>query len=198
VEINLNESQGILAENPVWDTNDKNIRFIQNLNLKLSLNQSYKELLSRYSQNTKRNLKKARESGVSIVNTTSVTEIIEMFRQNRGKDIKKMNDLAYTILQSLAAECNQRGYLRILGAVADGKLCAGVVFVSWNQHHILLFSAVNTQARHNGAMSLLVDSFIKEHAGSNGILDFEGSNDVNLARFYRSFGSVENFYDLSA
>ena len=152
VEINLNESQGILAENPVGDTNDKNIRFIQNLNLKLSLNQSYKELLSRYSQNTKRNLKKARESGVSIVNTTSVTEIIEMFRQNRGKDIKKMNDLAYTILQSLAAECNQRGYLRILGAVADGKLCAGVVFVSWNQHHILLFSAVNTQARHNGAM----------------------------------------------
>ena len=195
VEINLNESQGILTENPVWDTNDKKMRFIQNLNLKLSLDQSYEELLSRYSQNTKRNLKKAREAGASIVNTTPITEIIEMFRQHRGKDIEKMNDQAYAILQSLATECNRRGCLRILGAMADGKLCAGVVFVSWHQHHILLFSAVNTQARHNGAMSLLVDSFIKEHAESDGILDFEGSNDANLARFYRSFGSAENFYD---
>ena len=43
-------------------------------------------------------------------------------------------------------------------------------------------------------MSLLIDSFIKEHSREDNILDFEGSMDVNLARFYKSFGSKEVVY----
>ena len=43
-------------------------------------------------------------------------------------------------------------------------------------------------------MFLLLDSFIKENSQKNITLDFEGSNDENLARFYKGFGSKECVY----
>jgi hypothetical protein len=47
-------------------------------------------------------------------------------------------------------------------------------------------------------MFLLIDSFIREHAGQALTLDFEGSNDPNVARFYKSFGAAEcNYYKIT-
>ncbi len=40
----------------------------------------------------------------------------------------------------------------------------------------------------------MIDHFIKEHAGENLILDFEGSDIKNLAWFYSSFGATEEKY----
>jgi hypothetical protein len=39
-------------------------------------------------------------------------------------------------------------------------------------------------------MSLIIDQFIKQNAGSKLTLDFEGSNNPDLARFYKSFGAT--------
>jgi len=43
-------------------------------------------------------------------------------------------------------------------------------------------------------MPFLIDSFIKGHSETKKIFDFEGSNDTNLARFYKSFGSIVVHY----
>jgi hypothetical protein len=43
-------------------------------------------------------------------------------------------------------------------------------------------------------MSQLIDSFIRDHSGEEVYLDFEGSMDLNLARFYKGFGSKEVVY----
>jgi hypothetical protein len=45
-----------------------------------------------------------------------------------------------------------------------------------------------------GASHLLIDAFIKDHAGRQEILDFEGSDLRNLAFFYSSFGSTQERY----
>jgi hypothetical protein len=43
-------------------------------------------------------------------------------------------------------------------------------------------------------MHFLLAGFIKKHAGTNSLLDFEGSNNANLARFYLSFGGYKTQY----
>jgi hypothetical protein len=58
----------------------------------------------------------------------------------------------------------------------------------------MIFSGSSPDARKNGAMTAIIDAFIKDHAETNRILDFEGSNDQNLARFYAGFGSKECVY----
>ncbi len=45
-----------------------------------------------------------------------------------------------------------------------------------------------------GASHALIDAFIKDHAGSNLLLDFEGSDIRNLAFFYSSFGATDEKY----
>ena len=75
------------------------------------------------------------------------------------------------------------------------ELCAAAVFFISGQRAVFLFSATNQTAKETFAMPLLIDNFIRKNAESNMILDFEGSNDVNLARFYKSFGSKTATYD---
>jgi len=43
-------------------------------------------------------------------------------------------------------------------------------------------------------MPWLIDAFIKENAGKPVTLDFEGSNNPGLARFYSSFGAKKVVY----
>jgi hypothetical protein len=54
----------------------------------------------------------------------------------------------------------------------------------------MIFSAAGPLARSTGAMVRVIDHFIREHAGQDLLLDFEGSENTGLARFYAGFGSV--------
>ena len=45
-----------------------------------------------------------------------------------------------------------------------------------------------------GASHTLINAFIKDHAGKNILLDFEGSDIQNLAFFYSGFGAHEEQY----
>lgn len=59
---------------------------------------------------------------------------------------------------------------------------------------VFLFSGLSDEGKKTGAMAKLLDSVIQEYAQQNITLDFEGSNDPNLARFYQSFGSAKCTY----
>jgi hypothetical protein len=43
-------------------------------------------------------------------------------------------------------------------------------------------------------MFYLIDKIIVEYSPGNLVLDFEGSNDASLARFYKGFGAKESSY----
>ena len=71
---------------------------------------------------------------------------------------------------------------------------AGALFLRSLHEHIFLFSATHPEARNTGAMARVIDTFIASHAGSEHPLDFEGSMNPDLARFYRGFGATEIVY----
>jgi hypothetical protein len=99
------------------------------------------------------------------------------------------------MLDDLIHVCMEKGRAQIWGVLTPEKrLCAGAIFVESNGKVIFLFSGSNQVARGNSAMPYLIDRFICENSNRNLILDFEGSNDHNLARFYKSFGSKECVY----
>ena len=165
-----------------------------NINCELDLIDSYENLFLKFSSNTKRNVKKAKENDLTITLDVKTEELIEMFRSNRGSSIKNLKTENYNMLKDLVKRCNDKGLAKIVGVRSRNRLCAGSVFVFSKEKIIFLFSASNEEAKENGAMFFLIDHFIRENAQKNLILDFEGSNNLELARFYKSFGSKECTY----
>ncbi len=186
VEINLNTFN---------KNNSKTYISTPNVTYELHLINSYTDNYKNYSYNIKRNIKKAKEHNLSIKKNVNPAHIIEIFKKNRGKNIFTLNKKSYQILRSLIYDCINRGRADITGVyTSKGDLCAGAFFIQSKKKVIFLFSATNKEAKTTGAMSLLIDSFIKENSGRDIILDFEGSNNLNLARFYNGFGSEKNIY----
>lgn len=175
--------------------NDKSLNTYSNKNYVLDLIHDYSKLYANYSANTKRNLKKSSNSNLSFIKNIKPEAIITLFRGNRGKKLEKWKDKHYLQLQKLIYKAIHNGRGITYGVFTkQNQLCAGAFFLSSSNRLIFLFSGLNETARKNGAMFLLIDEIIKEYCPGNLVLDFEGSNDVNLARFYKGFGAKESSY----
>ena len=162
------------------------------LNHELDLIQDYDVIFRGYNQNTRRNIRKALEQDISIRRKVEPDELITLFRENFGQHEHSLKFTNYETLRKLMNYCLRNTFSIILGAyLPDGKLCAGVFLLRDQERVIYHFAASDKNARENGAMFLLVDSFVKEHCRQPLILDFEGSNDPNVARFYKGFGAKE-------
>jgi hypothetical protein len=174
---------------------DKSLDLQPNRNYVLDLIHDYNKLYSRYSSNTKRNLKKSANSNLSLVKNIKPEAIITLFRDNRGKNLKNWTDSHYLQLQKLIYLSIHNGKGITYGVFTEhNQLCAGAFFLSSSNRLIFLFSGADKTALETGAMPLLIDEVIKEYAPGNLVLDFEGSNDDNLARFYKGFGAKESSY----
>ena len=189
VEINLN------TFNLSNSSNLSNFPIKKNSTHELDLIESYENLEKNYLQNLRRNLKKAASNNLHIAFNNQPKTVIKLFRENRGAVISKLKERDYNALIQLINQSAQRGKAHVITVVnAHNELCAGAFFIESNNKVIFLFSGLSEEGKAKGAMPFLIDSFIKQNAGKNITLDFEGSNDVNLARFYKSFGSKECVY----
>lgn len=163
-----------------------------NSNFELELGKNYREIYNHYSENTKRNIKKAIKSDVYVSGEIDISELISLFRKNRGKEFSHLKKEYYSSLKNLVEVSKQKDLVKMTGAYnKNGILCAGALFLVFKKRAIFLFSATNKESKDNGAMFFLLNDFIFQHAEILSILDFEGSNDANLARFYKSFGAKE-------
>jgi hypothetical protein len=174
---------------------DKSLDLSPNKNYVLDLIHDHEKLYARYSSNTKRNLKKCKKSKLSLVKNIKPEAIIILFRGNRGKKLAKWNDEHYVRLQKLIYSSMHKGKGVTYGIFTEhNQLCAGAFFLISNNRLIFLFSGSDEISRENGAMFMLIDEVIKEFSPGNLVLDFEGSNEASLARFYKGFGAKESTY----
>jgi len=187
VEIRLNE------QNPLPDLY-KGIAYHQNH--LLDLHNDYKSLSSNYHENTSRNLKKAFKYNLELVALENALPVIRLFREDRGASIHHWGDAEYDRFEQLTRKAISLSNAFVVGvkqADNDCIICGAVFFAS---HHRItfLFSGNSALGKSCQAMSFLIDQVIARYAGQDCILDFEGSDDPNLARFYLGFGSSPVVY----
>jgi hypothetical protein len=181
VQISLNESN-LLPEGS-W-------KEITNQTYHLDLDKEIDEIREAYSENTKRNLKKAQKHELKVVKNDRFSDLIRLFRENRGGELKNLKDRHFITLLDVMEESHRRDSGCAYSVYTEkGEYCAGAFFLESFDRFIFLFSATDNVARKNGAMVALIDHFIKQHCNRKVILDFEGSNLRNLARFYGGFGA---------
>jgi hypothetical protein len=186
IEINLNKF------NRIEDNS-----FITKLmrNYELDLISDYRQIFRAYSDNHRRNIEKAKESGLVFQKGIIPELVIELFRKNKGDVRKLYNGRIYRKLQRLIYELIHKGRAEVWGVRnQNNELLAGACFLITANRIIFLFSGRDNKAKEKGAMHLLIDECILQFSGRQMIFDFEGSNDEGLGRFYAGFGAKATMY----
>lgn len=157
----------------------------------LDLQHGYNVLYDSFSTNAKRNLKKAAEINPTIVKDVSIEELVAFKKEN---DVIRRTEKEYKWLIQLLKSIHRNGKDLIYAAKDEGALSAAAFFGFSKNRVIYLVSASSERGKENRSMFKIVDAFIREHAGSMLILDFEGSNIPSVARFFAGFGAKPEIY----
>jgi len=161
----------------------------------LNLEQPFEELKKNFSENTKRNIKLFDKSSYKINNDGDPGELVQLFKENRGKHINQLGKNDYAMFLEICHVAGQRNLIKCMQVRnSENKLSAGAIFIKTHSGYILLFTGLSEEGKSSGAMSAILAQFISDQSGSQGVLDFEGSMDPGVARFYKSFGSHEIVY----
>lgn len=157
----------------------------------LSLNEEYTEIRKGYNSHAIRYVKKAlKECMVSThVNIEEYLNLKKEFSHN-GFQNKNLAKLKLILLKAMK---QHRG--TIYGAYSNRNELIAAAFFIVEQKRITYLNSVSTnEGKSSRAMYTIVDKFIQENAGSNYLLDFEGSNIEGIARFFEGFGAKPETY----
>ncbi len=159
----------------------------------INLKQSYDQIVSNYSENLKRNLKKHSSNCIVKINSSS-DNLIQLFRDSKADEVKELKQENYKVLSELvhAATQNNNG---MVWEVWMNDQCVAASFILYNESYVVnLFNASNSDGRKYQAMSILLNEVIKHFSNSNRTFDFEGSDLPGVAAFYQTFGSQPHTY----
>jgi hypothetical protein len=168
---------------------------ISHINIELQLNKPYEELSKAYNRNVQSNLKKARHTYLKISESSDyVNDLVDMFKSGKGKGIRELDHAFYETVKAIYEAFESRKQAQTWIARLDGQIVAGAMVFHSNDRLLLFFTASSQKSRSCGAMHAIIDAIIEHWAEKAQIFDFEGSDDPNLAFFYKSFGGVEEIY----
>jgi len=165
----------------------------QRSNYVLSLNRPYEALYGNYNENTRRNIKKAFQSGCKAEKTFDAEKVIKLAEaQMKIYDKQSANNVDR--FRKLCHYLHEKNMATTYGISLNNELLASCVFFFSHKRAYYILVGNHPGGRTLGASHALVDTFIKDHADTNLLLDFEGSDLRNLASFYSSFGAVHETY----
>tara|TARA_B100000579_G_scaffold434752_1_gene456338 strand:+ start:3494 stop:4402 length:909 start_codon:yes stop_codon:yes gene_type:complete len=188
----INSYSCVSFKNIIHD-NKLSINLLDRVNLELDLSFNYQQLHLNYNTNTKRNLKMGANYDFVIRELKELDVFMRLYKKNIGiKSNLKFSE--YKTIESLITYSIQKKIGNLVGLYDSlGNLLASAFFLSYFDRNILLFNFSNKSVKVN-TMTILIDQYIFDHSSQNIILDFEGSNMLNLKTFYKGFGAVENNY----
>lgn len=162
------------------------------MNYVLPLYQPYETLQKNYRTQTKRNIKKAEAQQCMIQKHASAESVIALAKAHPANwgtvaDYERFNALYHFLYE------NGKATTYIVRSAA-GRIIASAAFFFSHHRAYYILPGNHLDGRAAGASHLLMDAFIKDHAGQNLVLDFEGSDVPGLQFFYSAFGAVQEPY----
>lgn len=167
---------------------------ISRSNYVLDLSKPYETLFQNYRENIRRNIKKALQLGCVIQKGFDAEKVILLaVQQMKSHGNKEAENIER--FRKLYQYLHARQMATTYGVFsAQNELLASCVFFFSHNRAYYILVGNHPNGKTTGASHALIDAFIKDHAGKNMLLDFEGSDIRNLAFFYSSFGAVHEIY----
>lgn len=162
-------------------------------NYVLDLNHPYENLATAYRENIRRNIKKAKQAGCTVVKGFDVETVINLASTQMHQHDKNVDENIARFRQ-LYAKLKDQGLAATYGISLQGEVIASCVFFFSHNRAYYILVGNHPNGKTIGASHALIDAFIADYAGQDLLLDFEGSDIRNLAFFYSSFGAIQEIY----
>ncbi len=170
------------------------IVYTKRTNTLLSLQFSYQTLLSNYSAQAKRKIKKAATYNLQFSSSASVKTIVDLYCKHYLAKDKVVAKFDFTnmisFLQNQLAD-KTRTYLL---SFPNGNVCAFYLLLFDKNYVYWLLGGSTEEGKKMGAFYYLTDKIISEFAGTNRMFRFEGSDIVGINLFNKQFGGQNVFY----
>jgi hypothetical protein len=163
----------------------------ERMNYVLPLNENYEKLYSIFRDNVKRNIKKATQLNCVVKKDFDVTDVISL-AQEQSKNFSSVTHEDHDHFKKLYQHLHQQQKAVTYGIYTpNGQLLASAAFLFSHGRAYYILVGNHPNGKTYGASHALINAFIKDHAGQNLLLDFDGSDISSLAFFYSSFGARE-------
>jgi hypothetical protein len=180
--------------NPGNFFNISEFKLYERMNFILKLDTEYDKLLDGYRDNIKRNIRKSEQLQLAIHRDITIDEVIKLSQQQAGS-FSSLAGTDYLQFEKLFRLLYSNKKATTYGVYTkEGMLIASAVFFFSHNRAYYIMVGNHPNGKTLGASHALIDAFIKDHAGENMLLDFEGSDVSSLAFFYGSFGATEEKY----
>ena len=154
-------------------------------NYVLPLARPYAELQAAYGTNARRNIAKARRAGVEVREGLPPGT---SWRFTTGW--KSITPPGRALVTRLLDEGLCRSAVALYGAYnPEGELVAALCLLVSGRRLVYLLPVSSGEGKRLSAMFAVIDHIIYRNAGTPCLLDFEGSRQEGIARFYRGFGA---------
>ncbi|MEO6233281.1 MAG: hypothetical protein ABJB11_04975 [Ferruginibacter sp.] len=166
----------------------------ERMNYVLDLQLPYETIYAAFRDNIKRNVKKAVQLNCVIKKNIPVADVIALAsEQSRSYAPIKASD--YDRFKNLYQQLHEKKLAITYGVYTPNEqlVASCVLFYSHKRIYYILVGN-HPNGKTIGASHALLNAFIKDHAGQDLLLDFEGSDIRNLAFFYSSFGATQEKY----
>lgn len=169
------------------------IEVLQKKNYLLDLSVGYNLIKENYSNDlAKKNLHRAKKFGLRYRASEDVENAIYLFKDlysGRTPNVTKKN---YQQLLHLAKQMlvKNQAFVREVRLPNSDELLACGLFFKDEKRIYNVASSTLPNGRTMEANHFLFDELIKEFAGTNLVLDFEGSDLPGVEKFYKKFGAI--------
>jgi hypothetical protein len=169
-------------------------KLYERMNYVLALNEPYQKLYDTFRDNIKRNIKKAEKLNCVIKKDFAMDDVIALAIE-QSKGFASLTKKDFSRFKKLYNQLYKNKQAITYGVYTAAKeLAASCVFFFFRNRVYYILVGNHPNGKTIGASHALINAFIKDNAGQNLLLDFEGSDIRNLAFFYSSFGAKEEKY----
>jgi hypothetical protein len=157
----------------------------------LSLSDTFDRIQNAYRKDRKKDLRKAKDSGLVVKWDDDAHHLIELFQRNVGQRTSNITKTDYSTLQEIISACCKKGLGRVLSVyTAEGSLVASSFVLIHKKTCTILVSATDFSNRNNGANTLLIDSLIGNYIDNLENFNFGGSSIQSVGEYFKSFGAT--------
>lgn len=188
-EITLNHQN--LLTNP-----KKSFSFSLRNNFILELQTGYKKIISSFKPTVRQRIKKAAQSGLQYQSSLDYIETITLYRKLYQQRLPEFSDKDFEQFQKLCGIYFKQNRILIRKVMTpEGKdLLAATLLLKDDKRLYNIISCILPKGKDLLANYFMYDRIIHEFAGTEYILDFEGSDNPDIAHFYKKFTGNNQSY----